>query len=273
MGHISPEVARRLVEKGFVTGVKLDKSSGEPRFCESCVYAKATRKPVSKARGGERATDIGGEIHSDLWGPAPVESLEFLCQKSEAFTAYKAYEARIRTQHDRPVKILHSDRGGEYFDKAFVLHLKNAGTATKMTVHDMPQHNGVARFLWAEAVRHAVWVLNRTSTKALDGMTPYEAVTGKKPDLKGLQEWGEKCWVRLETKAMKLGGRVREGRWIGFDETSNGSRVYWTESKTVSIERNVYFDTTRIATDDLEEEEDIELHKIPRSPAYSPTHS
>ncbi len=119
-------------------------------------------------------------------------------------------------------------------------------------MHDTPQHNGVAerynrtviekvramlhssglpRFLWAEAVRHAVWVLNRTSTKALDGKTPYEAVTGKKPDLKGLREWGEKCWVRLETKAMKLGGRVREGRWIGFDETSNGSRIYWHESK------------------------------------------
>ncbi len=52
MGHISPEVARRLVEKGFVTGIKLDKSSGEPQFCESCIYAKATRKPVSKARRG-----------------------------------------------------------------------------------------------------------------------------------------------------------------------------------------------------------------------------
>ncbi len=90
---------------------------------------------------------------------------------------YKAYKACIRTQHKCPVKILHSDRGGEYIDKAFILHLKNAGTARKMTVHDMPQHNGVAErynhtviekvramlhssglpcFLWAEAVRHAV---------------------------------------------------------------------------------------------------------------------
>ncbi|KAF9545222.1 hypothetical protein CPC08DRAFT_649418, partial [Agrocybe pediades] len=75
MGHISPEVARRLVDKQFVTGVRLETTpSGDPFFCESCVYAKATRKPVAKEREGDRATQFGGEVHSDVWGPAPVES-------------------------------------------------------------------------------------------------------------------------------------------------------------------------------------------------------
>jgi hypothetical protein len=42
MGHISTEVARKLVDKGFVTGVRLETTpSGEPHFCESCVYVKA----------------------------------------------------------------------------------------------------------------------------------------------------------------------------------------------------------------------------------------
>ncbi|KAJ3884959.1 hypothetical protein GG344DRAFT_30134, partial [Lentinula edodes] len=72
MGHISPETARKLVAKGFVTGVKLDTSSGDEVFCESCVYAKATRKPVAKVREGDRAAEFAGEIHSDLWGPSPV---------------------------------------------------------------------------------------------------------------------------------------------------------------------------------------------------------
>jgi hypothetical protein len=50
MGHISPEVARKLIDKGFVTGVKLETTpTGNPFFCESCVYAKATHKPVAKA--------------------------------------------------------------------------------------------------------------------------------------------------------------------------------------------------------------------------------
>ena len=46
-----------------------------------------------------------------------------------------------------------------------------------------------------EAARHVVWLMNRTSTKAVEGMTPYEATFGKKPDLSEVQEWGERVWV------------------------------------------------------------------------------
>ena len=73
MGHISPETARRLIMRGFVTGVKLEVSpTGELFFCESCMYAKATCKPVPKVRKGNCASDIGDEVHSDMWGPASV---------------------------------------------------------------------------------------------------------------------------------------------------------------------------------------------------------
>ena len=75
MGHISPEIARKLVQSGLATGLHLKATtSGDPFFCKSCIYAKLTQKPVQKVRSGERATVFGGEIHSDLWGPAPVES-------------------------------------------------------------------------------------------------------------------------------------------------------------------------------------------------------
>jgi hypothetical protein len=55
--------------------------------------------------------------------------------------------------------------------------------------------SGLPRTLWGEAARHAVWIINRTTTKALDDMMPFEAATGKKPDLH-VREWGEKVWVR-----------------------------------------------------------------------------
>lgn len=109
-------------------------------------------------------------------------------------------------------------------------------------MHDTPQHNGVAerrnrtivehirallhasglpKTLWGEAAHHVVWLLNRTTTKAVDGKTPYEAAFGKKPDLRHVWEWGEKIWVRVEG-GNKLGGWVREGRWLGVDEQSKG---------------------------------------------------
>ena len=73
MGHISARVTWKLIEKGFVTGIQLKlTSSGEPYFCKSCMYAKATWKPVLKTCDGECTTKFGNKIYSDLWGAAPV---------------------------------------------------------------------------------------------------------------------------------------------------------------------------------------------------------
>lgn len=308
MGHISSGVAKKLAENGLVTGVRVDMSSGEPVFCESCVYAKATRKPVAKEREGERATEFGGEIHSDLWGPAPVTTIKgrryyvsftddktrltdlyLLKHKSDTFRAYKEYEASCKTQHKADIRILHSDRGGEYTGKEFVVHLKRKGTKQKLTVHDTPQHNGVAerlnrtilekvramlhasgqpRMLWGEAAHHAVWLKNRTPTKALNsGATPYEAAYGKKPDLRGVREWGSRCWVRNESSA-KLGGRVAEGVWVGIDDKSKGSRVFWPGKRRVTVERNVYFDESSATADHLEGE-DLVIIEAPTAPSTS----
>ena len=92
-------------------------------------------------------------------------------------------------------------------------HLQAQGTERRLTTHDTPEHNGVAealnhrilecvcamlhqsglpKFLWGEAVLHANWLKNHTSTRTLDHMTPYEALTGNKPNLSTLHEWGTK---------------------------------------------------------------------------------
>jgi hypothetical protein len=73
MGHISLSAARKLVENGFVEGVSLKDLEGGGQ-CESCIFAKATRKSVPKVRQGKRATTFGEQVHSDVWGPAAVES-------------------------------------------------------------------------------------------------------------------------------------------------------------------------------------------------------
>ena len=229
-----------------------------------------------------------------MWGPAPVATkggkhyyvtfvddstqlthLHLLTKKSDAPNAYKDFEAWCDTQMGKPVKVLHSDCGGEFMRKEFVLYLKSKGTEQKLTVHNMPQENGVAerqnrtiverirallhasglpRTLWGEAARHVVWLMNRTSTKAVDGKTPFEAAFRKKPNFSNVREWGEKVWVRIEG-GTKFGGRVQEGRWLGIDERSNGCRVYWPDKQTVSTERNVYFDKTRASVERLEGED------------------
>ncbi|KAJ9552988.1 hypothetical protein OSB04_017033 [Centaurea solstitialis] len=45
---------------------------------------------------------------------------------------------------------------------------------------------------WGEATRHATYIINRTPTRALVVVTPYEKFYGQKPNLEGLKEpgWG-----------------------------------------------------------------------------------
>ena len=280
LGHVSHDRAKHLVNKGLVEGVMLEPGS-DTVVCESCEWAKGSRKQMSKEREDERRTAVGDEIHSDLWGKAPVESINhklyyvsftddysrytnvyFLARKDETFDAYKAYEAWLFNQHSARIKCLRSDRGGEFRSDEFSAHLKEKGTVRKLVVHDTPEHNGVAerlnrtlldkvramlhdsglpKFLWAEATAHAVYLKNRTWTRTIGETTPFELLTGRKPNIGNLHPWG--CKVRVHTTSgSKLDARSSIGRWMGFDaETKDGHRIYWPERRTVSVERSVRF--------------------------------
>jgi len=110
----------------------------------------------------------------------------------------------------------------------------------------MLHHSGLPKFLWGEAILHAVWLKNRTSTRALKNLTPFEALTGKKPDLSNLPEWGMKVWVHDDGNS-KLEGRSKIGRWVGFDvDSTHAHRIYWPEKQTVSVERNIKFNETEV---------------------------
>ena len=61
-------------EETFVEGVDLEAGS-EASVCESCAWAKNSRKAVSKTHEGERCAAVGDEIHSNLWGLSPVEMI------------------------------------------------------------------------------------------------------------------------------------------------------------------------------------------------------
>ena len=163
MGHISIDVARKLLKDKMITGVQLEYSSMKNFFCASCVYGKATWKAAPKMRETERADVFGGEVHSDLWGKARVESkggklyyvtfiedktclthLYLLRTKDETAKVYKQYEAWVETQMGAKIKVLSSDRRGEYQGEEFVEYLKSKGTHQKLNVHDVHHQTGVA---------------------------------------------------------------------------------------------------------------------------------
>ena len=74
LGHIAPDSIRQMIQDGTVTGITLDKAHKSMGTCDSCEYAKLTRKPIGKLRDPLRQSNLGDEVHTDLWGPSPVQT-------------------------------------------------------------------------------------------------------------------------------------------------------------------------------------------------------
>jgi hypothetical protein len=284
MGHVNHDDLRRMVEKGMVTGINLDMSS-KSDFCQSCIKAKATRKPFPKESKSEYNA-YGDKVVTDVWGPAPVKSLGgksyyllfvdlssheervyFLKHKSEAFNDYKKYEACVNVQRRGRIAKLGCDRGGEFTSKEFTNHLENSGTVRHLTVHDSPSSNGIAecanrtlldgaramlddsglpKNLWAEAVSHHVWIRNRVPTRSLHhDKTPLQVATDRKPDLSNIRPWGCKAWVK-RLDVGKLEPRTVPCHFVGINSESKGFCIYWPGKNRVSIERDVYFNENEV---------------------------
>ena len=304
MGHVNHDDLRQMVDKGMVNGVELNMSS-KAEFCETCIKAKATRKPFPKETKMEYKS-YGDKIVSNIWGPAPVKSLGgkqyyllfkglfsheeriyFLKNKSEVLDCYLKYEAWVKVQQNGRIAILGSDRGGEFTSTAFNEHLEKASTTRHLTVHDSPASNGIAERanctlldgaramleasklpgnLWAEAINHHVWIRNWVPTRLLKvDKTPLELATGQKPNLSRVYPWGCKAWVKV-LDVGKLEPRAEECRFVGFDSESKGYRVYWPEKRHISIERDIYFNEKDTLVDD-EVQIEGETH-IPTNPNY-----
>lgn len=59
---------------GHIEGIELDLNS-KPEFCETCVKAKAKRKPFPKQGRYEYVENTGDKVVGDLMGPMSVTSL------------------------------------------------------------------------------------------------------------------------------------------------------------------------------------------------------
>ena len=70
--------------------------------------------------------------------------LYFQDKKSETFKSYKRDEAYIHTQTGNQIKVVRSDRGGEFLSKEIVQYQDQKGTVRELSVHDSPPQNGVA---------------------------------------------------------------------------------------------------------------------------------
>jgi hypothetical protein len=95
--------------------------------------------------------------------------------------------------------------------------------------------------LWAEAISHAVYIRNRSPTRALPAMTPIEAWTGKKPDLSHLREFGSDVYILDEGDPGKTEPKANKMTFIGFEDGSKSIRYYDARTRKILVSRNFTF--------------------------------
>jgi transposase InsO family protein len=131
--------------------------------------------------------------------------------KDQTSSAFAKFKAETENNLGYKIKTVRSDRGGEFLAAVFREMCEHTGIKRQLTAPYSPQQNGVAERrnrtvtemsrsllksmnvpgrLWGEAVRHSVHLLNRLPTKAMGSRTPFEAWSGRKPQLGHLRVFG-----------------------------------------------------------------------------------
>ena len=120
-------------------------------------------------------------------------------------------QALVENQSGLHIKVLRTDRGGEYISKEFLRFCRENGIHKHFTTRYTPQQNGVdernnrtimdmtrsmlkAKHLpndyWAEVVHCAVYILNRCPTKAVMNRVLEEAWSGRKQGVTHMRVFG-----------------------------------------------------------------------------------
>ena len=276
-GHLNFDYMKELNDLCLGITIKGD----VPQPCEGCMLNKSRRLPHNTV--GTRATELLELVHTDVCGPMRAETwngaryfilfvddfsrmtfIYFLKHKSEAYDVMTNFKTFVENQTGKRIKNIRSDRGKEFVNQRFDGFLEKFGIRHQLSVAYCPQGNGVAERAnytvvsmartmlnesdlsiryWGEAANTAVYLKNISPTKALEGMTPYEAWYGKKPVVSHLRTFG--------SRAFSIVPKVRRGKWdptaeelimVGYCDQSKAYRLINPENrKEVVIERNVRF--------------------------------
>jgi len=187
----------------------------------------------------------------------------FLNTKDQAFDTFKEYKETIEKELRTTLKMLRTDRGGEFTSNEFTQYCKENDIARQLTAPYSPQQNGVVerrnrtimsttrcmmkainmpQNFWAEAIRHAIYILNSVSTRALEDITPYEAIKKRKPNLETLKVFGYIAYAKVPSQHLtKLDDRSNKMVYLGSEQGSKPYRLFDPTTQRICVSRDVKF--------------------------------
>lgn len=291
LGHINKKRIAQLQKDGVLES--FDFKSDD--VCESCLLGKMTKSPFTgTCERGEGLLDL---VHTDVCGPFRSATKDgnryyvtftddfsrygyvyLIKHKSDTFEVFKRYQNEVENQLGRKIKVLRSDRGGEYLSIEFFDHLRNCGIVSQLTPPRTPQLNGVAErrnrtlldmvrsmmcratlpiSFWGYALETAAHILNLVPTKKVS-KTPFEMWKGKRPSLGHIKIWGCEVFVRREAQD-KLETRSEKCIFVGYPKESFGYLFYRPKDNVVFVaRRGTFLEREMISKEDSGSKIDLE---------------
>ena len=278
-GHLGEQNLQNIAREELVRRFDYD-ASKQIGFCETCVGGKHQRTPFASST--TQTSEVLELVHSDVCGKMQERSLGggeyfltftddksrytwvyILKTKDQVFDCFLTWKALAEKQSKRKLKTLRTDNGGEYTSTQFEKYLKEEGIRHERTVPKTLQQNGAAERLnrtlvesarsmlldanlpkryWAEAVSTAVYLKNRCTTRAVQGMTPFEAWYSEKPRVNHLRVFECDAYSHiLKDERGKFDTKARRCIFLGYGEETKGYRLYDDKAKKVLYSRDVQF--------------------------------
>ena len=325
LGHLNFQSLKLLHQKNMVQGLPQIKEVSD--VCEGCALGKQHTFPFPKGKAW-RAKEPLELVHSDVCGPMETTTdggnryfltfiddftrmtwVYFLRLKSDVFAVFRKFQAMVERQSGHKLKKLRSDRGGEYTSNEFTKFCEDIGMERQLTVSHTPQQNGVAerknrtivemaksmlhdkkmpQEYWGEAVNTAVYLMNRHPTVAVQGKTPFEAWSGRKPSVNHLRVFGSICYAHIPKKLRsKLDETSEKCVFMGYSSQTKGYRLYNLQKQKMIVCKDVLFSENlawdwnqgsvlkkkvpeNVVQDEQDVPEELEINPPQQSPPHSP---
>jgi len=237
LGHIGDGGLQRLALKKLVDGLNIKGPATCPTLCVDCVYGKHARRPFTQWIEPESVSlervyiDLWGPAQVDsIGGHRYYMSIDdggsswcqpFFISDKEADTtlsALKHFKRQAESVTGCRLKHIRTDQGSEFKNAKWEEFCAGEGITHEFTAPYTHQQVGVAERshrtiverarcmlkdaglpgeFWAEAVSTACHLKNVTASHRHPDRTPYEAWTGKRPDVAHLRPFGCTAYMRV----------------------------------------------------------------------------
>ena len=163
IGHISKDKVERIIKTNILPALKNDLGTWV-----DCCRGKMTK---IRKKTAVRSSDLLEVIHTDISGPytetlcrnfyiitfiddySRYGYLYLIKEKAESLDKFQIFQTEVEKQLGKVIKVVRSDRGGEYYGKhgdagqlkgPFAKYLEDFGIVAQFTMPGSPKQNGAA---------------------------------------------------------------------------------------------------------------------------------